>query len=132
MLLAQVDHQQYVTPASFLADAHLIVRCAEELYGEPEVAATAAAANPAAANPAAAGGADAAVADGQAAAADGGGGGLPVLTRSLPAVRVAVCKEISRAMELRVRGSTGAVNKSDRFFSHRIRHQSANGVWLAG
>jgi hypothetical protein len=28
-----------------------------------------------------------------------------VLTRSLPAVRVAVCKEISRAMELRVRHS---------------------------
>jgi hypothetical protein len=27
---------------------------------------------------------------------------LPVLTRSLPAVRVAVCKEISRAVELRV------------------------------
>jgi hypothetical protein len=25
-----------------------------------------------------------------------------VLTRSLPAVRVAVCKEVSRAMELRV------------------------------
>lgn len=113
----QIDHQQYLTPAAFLADAHLIVRCAEELYGEPEVAAAAlvqqAAAAPAAGNTAAAagateGGGAANPAAGQAAAADdkaaagAAAGSLPVLTRSLPAVRVAVCKEISRAMELKV------------------------------
>ncbi|WIA11343.1 hypothetical protein OEZ85_011465 [Tetradesmus obliquus] len=96
-MLYKVDHQQYLTPAAFLADAHLIVRCAEELYGQPEAAAAAAATtNPAAA----AGGADIAAGSADAAAADAGGG-LPVLTRSLPAVRVAVCKEISRAIELR-------------------------------
>ncbi|KAF6261685.1 hypothetical protein COO60DRAFT_1699727 [Scenedesmus sp. NREL 46B-D3] len=114
-MLYKVDHQQYLTPAAFLADAHLIVRCAEELYGEPEAAAAAAAALPAHVAAAVAGGssgaADGAAADthaggrdpAAAAAAGGGGadGGLPVLTRSLPAVRLAVCKEISRAMELR-------------------------------
>jgi hypothetical protein len=32
----QVDHQQYITPAAFLADAHLIIKGAEELYGQTQ------------------------------------------------------------------------------------------------
>lgn len=164
----QVDHQQYVTPAAFLADAHLIVKCAEELYGQTEeatiaapgpslaaAAAAAAAARGAAAAappqptaPAATAG-DAAGAASTAAAAGGGGSGQggelftspdglgagssaagasagaaaaaaaagaasaaaaaggvddsgPVVAPLLPALRVSVSKEISRAMELKV------------------------------
>jgi hypothetical protein len=120
-----VDHQQYITPAAFLADAHLIIRCAEELYGQTEAAAVITAPQPtpgtlAPAEAAAAAGAGhgnpaeddpmlwspdglvSAAADAAAAAAAGMGGVGGVAARVLPTVRVSVCKEISRAMELKV------------------------------
>jgi hypothetical protein len=135
----QVDHQQYITPATFLADAHLIIKCAEELYGNTEAAAVIHAPQPtpdAAAAPAGGAG-DAAAAAGAvgqvspaeddpmlcspdglvsaaadtaactsaaAAAAAGMGGAGGMAAPALPALRVSVCKEISRAVELKVRG----------------------------
>lgn len=171
--LTQVDHQHYVSPAAFLADAHLIVTCAEELYGQPQEDMTAAAGGAGAGVVAAGGGngvasrtpasasaahvhaphaaaagsaavsgqngvsgaaehgpmataADAAgsdlmlcdqdgqhTADGDAGAAAAGGDATLAAAAtaaavrqheglSLPAVRVSVCKEVSRASELKV------------------------------
>jgi hypothetical protein len=170
----QVDHQQYITPASFLADAHLIVKCAEELYGQTDEAAfipapqriPAAAAAAQAAVPAAAVGGSAAAAVGAAAASTAGGGSSqgaaapapafeaaqdPMLCSPegqdplaaaaaaaaaaggagedsdepvapvLPAVRVSVCKEISRAMELKVGLET--CRRRERYPQRQLRQQ---------
>jgi len=164
----QVDHQEYITPAAFLADAHLIVRCAEELYGHPEEAAgtgagfasaaaqhagTSAAA--AAAAGAAAGAGEGAVGDdAEAGAADAAAGaagpdhveagndpgqqaedtGPAAAARAaaaaagpqvqqvhpLPAVRVAVCKEISRATELKVSTGLAGDGGADRLASESL------------